>query len=147
MGRIIGAAAGKNIKPVTLELGGKSAAIVWKDVDVAQVAPRLLSGLRNLESAAVGCTGVGRRQSSSGSGWLCIGKSSGGPVPAGSCWSVCVCGPQAAEAAFIALQFNMGQCCAAGSRTFVHEGDQRQPVLCPSSMCGLVHEHPCLILC
>lgn len=37
VGRIIGAAAGKNIKPVTLELGGKSAAIVWKDVDVAQV--------------------------------------------------------------------------------------------------------------
>lgn len=29
---------------------------------------------------------------------------------------------QAAEEAFIALQFNMGQCCAAGSRTFVHEG-------------------------
>jgi acyl-CoA reductase-like NAD-dependent aldehyde dehydrogenase len=29
---------------------------------------------------------------------------------------------QAAEAAFIALQFNMGQCCTAGSRTFVHEG-------------------------
>ena len=30
---------------------------------------------------------------------------------------------QAAEAAFTALQFNMGQCCAAGSRTFVHEGE------------------------
>lgn len=41
VGRIIGAAAGKNIKPVTLELGGKSAAIVWKDVDVAQVPLRL----------------------------------------------------------------------------------------------------------
>lgn len=37
VGRIIGAAAGKNIKPVTLELGGKSAAIVWKDTDVDQV--------------------------------------------------------------------------------------------------------------
>ena len=42
MGRIIGAAAGKNIKPVTLELGGKSAAIVWKDVDVAEVLLLLL---------------------------------------------------------------------------------------------------------
>jgi acyl-CoA reductase-like NAD-dependent aldehyde dehydrogenase len=41
VGRIIGAAAGKNIKPVTLELGGKSAAIVWKDVNVAQVPPCL----------------------------------------------------------------------------------------------------------
>ena len=46
------------------------------------------------------------------------------PENAGSCCSVFVCRPQAAEAAFIALQFNMGQCCAAGSRTFVHEGDQ-----------------------
>jgi aldehyde dehydrogenase (NAD+) len=63
VGRIVAQAASKNIKPVTLELGGKSAAIVWKDVDV----------------------------------------------------------DKAAEEAFIALQFNMGQCCAAGSRTFVHE--------------------------
>jgi acyl-CoA reductase-like NAD-dependent aldehyde dehydrogenase len=38
---------------------------------------------------------------------------------------VAACVPlQAAEAAFIALQFNMGQCCTAGSRTFVHEGER-----------------------
>ena len=37
MGQIVGAAAAKNIKPCTLELGGKSAAIVWKDVDVDKV--------------------------------------------------------------------------------------------------------------
>ncbi len=37
VGRIIAAAAAKIIKPVTLELGGKSAAIVWKDVDVDEV--------------------------------------------------------------------------------------------------------------
>lgn len=39
VGRIVGAAAANNLKPVTLELGGKSAAIVWKDVDVDQVRP------------------------------------------------------------------------------------------------------------
>ena len=37
VGQLVGAAAAKNIKPCTLELGGKSAAIVWKDVDVDQV--------------------------------------------------------------------------------------------------------------
>ena len=37
MGALVGAAAAKNIKPCTLELGGKSAAIVWKDVDIDQV--------------------------------------------------------------------------------------------------------------
>ena len=35
----MGAAAAKNIKPCTLELGGKSAAIVWKDVDVDKARP------------------------------------------------------------------------------------------------------------
>ena len=39
VGRIVGAAAANNLKPVTLELGGKSAAIVWKDVNVDQVRP------------------------------------------------------------------------------------------------------------
>ena len=37
VGALVGAAAAKNIKPCTLELGGKSAAIVWKDVDIDQV--------------------------------------------------------------------------------------------------------------
>mmetsp|Transcript_8497 Transcript_8497/g.25483 ORF Transcript_8497/g.25483 Transcript_8497/m.25483 type:complete len:487 (+) Transcript_8497:985-2445(+) len=62
VGRIIGAAAAKTLKPVTLELGGKSAAIVWKDVDIKDAAAQ----------------------------------------------------------AYNAVQFNMGQCCAAGTRTFVH---------------------------
>ena len=41
VGQIVGRAAAKNLKPCTLELGGKSAAIVWKDVDVdkASTAP------------------------------------------------------------------------------------------------------------
>jgi len=38
VGRIIGAAAAKTLKPVTLELGGKSAIIVWKDVDIKEAA-------------------------------------------------------------------------------------------------------------
>ena len=33
----MGRAAATNLKPCTLELGGKSAAIVWKDVDVDKV--------------------------------------------------------------------------------------------------------------
>jgi len=37
IGRLVAQAASKNIKPVTLELGGKSPAIVWKDVDVTEV--------------------------------------------------------------------------------------------------------------
>lgn len=39
VGQLVGAAAAKNIKPCTLELGGKSAAIVWKDVDVDKARP------------------------------------------------------------------------------------------------------------
>jgi hypothetical protein len=83
----------------------------------------------SLGCAAIGCTGVEGDSRWAAVGGCALATSSGGPVPAGSCWSVCGCWPQAAEAAFIALQFNMGQCCAAGSRTFVHEGDQCQPVL------------------
>jgi len=63
VGRKIGAIAGQNIKPCTLELGGKSAAIVLPDVDV---------------DSTVATT-------------------------------------------HFALFFNHGQCCAAGSRLYVHE--------------------------
>lgn len=64
VGRLVmGAAARSNLKPVTLELGGKSPMIICEDADV---------------DAAV-------------------------------------------ELAHFALFFNMGQCCCAGSRTFVHE--------------------------
>ncbi|KAI4350740.1 hypothetical protein L6164_005162 [Bauhinia variegata] len=60
---VLGLSAQSNLKPVTLELGGKSPFIVCKDADI----------------------------------------------------------DAAAEAAHSALFFNQGQCCVAGSRTFVHE--------------------------
>ncbi|KAL5146301.1 Aldehyde dehydrogenase family 2 member B4, mitochondrial [Glycine soja] len=60
---VLGLAAQSNLKPVTLELGGKSPFIVCEDADV----------------------------------------------------------DQAVELAHFALFFNQGQCCCAGSRTFVHE--------------------------
>ncbi|KAF8011458.1 hypothetical protein BT93_J1924 [Corymbia citriodora subsp. variegata] len=60
---VLDLAAKSNLKPVTLELGGKSPFIVCKDADI----------------------------------------------------------DQAVELAHIALFYNQGQCCAAGSRTFVHE--------------------------
>ena len=44
VGRIIGAAAGKNLVPVTLELGGKNPAIVAPDADVADAAARIAAG-------------------------------------------------------------------------------------------------------
>lgn len=61
--QVLKLAAESNLKPVTLELGGKSPFIVCEDADV----------------------------------------------------------DQAAELAHFALFFNQGQCCCAGSRTFVHE--------------------------
>lgn len=60
---VLGLAAQSNLKPVTLELGGKSPFIVMDDADI----------------------------------------------------------DQAVELAHFALFFNQGQCCCAGSRTFVHE--------------------------
>jgi coniferyl-aldehyde dehydrogenase len=44
VGRLIGAAAGKNLVPVTLELGGKNPAIVAPDADVADAATRIAAG-------------------------------------------------------------------------------------------------------
>ncbi|KAL9226325.1 hypothetical protein vseg_002153 [Gypsophila vaccaria] len=61
--RVLGMASNSNLKPVTLELGGKSPFIVCKDADV----------------------------------------------------------DKAVELAHFALFFNQGQCCCAGSRTYVHE--------------------------
>ncbi|CAN6903590.1 unnamed protein product [Brassica oleracea] len=60
---ILGLAANSNLKPVTLELGGKSPFIVFEDADI----------------------------------------------------------DKAVELAHFALFFNQGQCCCAGSRTYVHE--------------------------
>ncbi len=48
VGRKIAAACGELLRPVTLELGGKSAAIVLPDADVAAIAPGLIrSSMRN----------------------------------------------------------------------------------------------------
>jgi coniferyl-aldehyde dehydrogenase len=44
VGRKIALAAAENLTPVTLELGGKSPALVLADADVAVVAPRLATG-------------------------------------------------------------------------------------------------------
>ena len=44
VGRKIALAAAQNLTPVTLELGGKSPAIVHADADVAALAPRLATG-------------------------------------------------------------------------------------------------------
>ena len=44
VGRLVGAAAGKNLVPVTLELGGKNPAIVAPDADVAEAAARIAAG-------------------------------------------------------------------------------------------------------
>ena len=95
VGALVGAAAAKNIKPCTLELGGKSAAIVWKDVDIDQVhvslryalltwltmCPVTQSVLHDLIAQAAGV----------------------GPAV------------QVVQEAHNALFFNHGQCCAAGA--------------------------------
>jgi coniferyl-aldehyde dehydrogenase len=44
VGRLIAVAAGKNLVPVTLELGGKNPAIVAPDADIADAATRLAAG-------------------------------------------------------------------------------------------------------
>jgi acyl-CoA reductase-like NAD-dependent aldehyde dehydrogenase len=55
----IGAACGALLRPVTLELGGKSAAIILDDADVAAVVPQLLdAGLMNNGQACVAQTRI-----------------------------------------------------------------------------------------
>lgn len=44
VGRIIGKLAGENLKPVVLELGGKSPAIVWEDADLDLAADQCVLG-------------------------------------------------------------------------------------------------------
>ncbi|HEY5863646.1 MAG TPA: coniferyl aldehyde dehydrogenase [Casimicrobiaceae bacterium] len=44
VGRIVARAAAENLTPVTLELGGKSPALIAPDADLALAAPRLMSG-------------------------------------------------------------------------------------------------------
>ncbi|MBX3286877.1 MAG: aldehyde dehydrogenase [Acidimicrobiales bacterium] len=58
-GMKIGAACGALLRPVTLELGGKSAAIVLDDADVASVVPQILdAGLMNNGQACVAQTRI-----------------------------------------------------------------------------------------
>ncbi len=45
VGRLVGAACGKNLVPTKLELGGKGAAVVFDDVNVAQTARRLVEAI------------------------------------------------------------------------------------------------------
>ncbi len=55
VGREIAEACGRNLVPVKLELGGKGAAVVFDDVDVAEVA-QALTGAVTLNSGQVCCT-------------------------------------------------------------------------------------------
>ena len=58
-GKKIGAVCGELLRPVTLELGGKSAAIVLDDADLATVVPSLLdAGLMNNGQACVATTRI-----------------------------------------------------------------------------------------
>jgi acyl-CoA reductase-like NAD-dependent aldehyde dehydrogenase len=45
VGRMVGEACGKNLTPVKLELGGKGAAVVFEDVDVADTAAKLVGAI------------------------------------------------------------------------------------------------------
>ncbi|GAA4482787.1 aldehyde dehydrogenase [Rhodococcus olei] len=59
VGRKIGAIAAQNLKRCSLELGGKSAAILLEDMDVAATMPMLvMSGLMNAGQACVGQTRI-----------------------------------------------------------------------------------------
>jgi betaine-aldehyde dehydrogenase len=59
VGRKIGAIAAQNLKRCSLELGGKSAAIVLEDADLASTMPMLvMSGLMNTGQACVGQTRI-----------------------------------------------------------------------------------------
>ncbi|TWT55927.1 aldehyde dehydrogenase family protein [Allorhodopirellula solitaria] len=45
VGRMVGEACGRNLVPVKLELGGKGAAVVFDDVDVAETAEKLVNAI------------------------------------------------------------------------------------------------------
>lgn len=45
VGRMVGEACGRNLVPVKLELGGKGAALVFEDVDVADTAEKLVGAI------------------------------------------------------------------------------------------------------
>ena len=54
VGRLVGESCGRNLVPVKLELGGKGAAVVFEDVDVAQTAEKL-AGAITFHSGQVCC--------------------------------------------------------------------------------------------
>jgi aldehyde dehydrogenase (NAD+) len=59
VGREIARIAGEKLKPCTLELGGKSAAIILDDADIDSTLPMLLfSGLMNAGQACIGQTRI-----------------------------------------------------------------------------------------
>ncbi len=59
VGKEIGKRAAELLKPCTLELGGKSAAIILEDVDLASAVPMLVfSGIMNTGQACVGQTRI-----------------------------------------------------------------------------------------
>ncbi|EUA25371.1 aldehyde dehydrogenase family protein [Mycobacterium intracellulare 1956] len=59
VGREIAKIAGEKLKPCTLELGGKSAAIILEDADIDSTLPMLLfSGLMNAGQACIGQTRI-----------------------------------------------------------------------------------------
>jgi aldehyde dehydrogenase (NAD+) len=55
VGRLVGEHCGRNLAPVKLELGGKGAAVLFEDVDVAATA-QALAGAITLNSGQVCCT-------------------------------------------------------------------------------------------
>lgn len=55
VGRKVGAACGENLVPVKLELGGKGAAVVFEDVDVEDVAEKLVAAV-TFNTGQVCCT-------------------------------------------------------------------------------------------
>ena len=93
VGALVGAAAAKNIKPCTLELGGKSAAIVWKDVDIDAVCVCVASAELHLRPLAQDVL----------VDFLC------------GLMMCNACALQVVREAHNALFFNHGQCCAAGA--------------------------------
>ena len=59
VGKEIGKLAAEKLKPCTLELGGKSAAIILEDADLDSTLPMLVfSGLMNCGQACVGQTRI-----------------------------------------------------------------------------------------
>jgi hypothetical protein len=122
VGRLVAQAASKNIKPVTLELGGKSPAIVWKDVDVTEVIFACDDDAFEPGASWILHAAMPTMPRSYGA-WQIESLMTQEAVKAQHVMVIDeTSGLQAATLAHWALFSNMGQSCVAGSRTFVHEG-------------------------